>query len=75
MDKELINSSKIKVIRMGRTTEILQNEIIRLRTKESEYNFKVVIKYNYFGVEITNTGEEENKIHGRINKENRYVDS
>lgn len=46
---------------------------MRLRTEDSEYDSKMMIKYNYLGMELTSTGEEESKIQGRINKGNRYT--
>lgn len=48
---------------------------MRIRLEDSDYDMEVVTKYNYLGMEITNTGEEDGEIQCRISNRNRYAGS
>lgn len=51
-----------QVMRRGKTRGTEENNKMRIRTEDSKYDLKK---------EIINTGEEENEIRGRINREKK----
>lgn len=44
------------------------------RNEDSDYDLEEMVNYNYLGVEITNTCEEQSKIQRRISKGNKCME-
>lgn len=67
------DNRKTKGMRLGKTTWTQQYKKIP-KTVDFVYYLKKVRKYNYCGVEITNTAEEMKRIQDRINKATRFLE-